>query len=160
LRPDDDSCDVDPEIVEVRPDLSDSPRQHPVDCDIAGAESAAPVQWEGNHSPAAAEPKANDMDVVSQYRRFRMLVADVVEQRKTLFPDTVGNDWVVRCFETREEFEARFPDRSACELMLKTWEDRAEETRREVNATVGRIRREGLSEQDEAILHHDLPAPE
>jgi len=100
------------------------------------------------------------MDVATQHNRFRTLVREVVEQRKSLFPDSLGGDWVVLCHDSLAAFHERFPDRAACERLLAELEARDQETRAELDATAERIRRDGLSYQDEELLRYDLPGPE
>ena len=97
------------------------------------------------------------MDARSQHDRFRSLVKPLVEYRHKWDPSFAQQDWMTKCYDSRDVFETFFPDRSACETILNELETDMRNNADDIIAEASRLRREGLSYLDIERLRYEFP---
>lgn len=94
----------------------------------------------------------SDQSAFDVYQRFRRAVAAVAESRRRFAPEIAARDWVVRCYESQLEFEARFPELEARRELVTELEDRLGGLVEQLSASIARAIQFGLSDEARAAL--------
>lgn len=86
------------------------------------------------------------MDTEDLHEAFRELVKQRVIYRTTFRSETADSDWAVRCFHSRERFEALFPTRALQREVIKRIREQQKGTEDGLRE-IARIGKEYLKQQ-------------
>jgi hypothetical protein len=98
------------------------------------------------------------MDANVRYDRFCRLVRSVAEDRIRNAPDFARQDWLCRCYQSRQFFDEFFTNPADLEDLLRKWEEAT--TDEGIAADIGRMNQEGITYAEMEALRHELPGPD